>query len=164
MSILIPADGGQRLGRAGSGIIKIRGQQTNGRIGVVELALEVGRMIRPHQHDHDVWLHVLTGEVGVRVGDETVIATAWDWVLKPRDVPHAMWNAGSVEARVMEVFTPAGFEEFMWAVTEADQRGELDPEKFSQLCDVYGIQFFDDWPGEEGWLHRTKDKYALGAG
>lgn len=120
-------------------------------------------MIRPHIHDHDVWLQVLEGDVGVRVGNETVVAKPGSWVIKPRHVMHAMWNAGSVEARVMEVFTPAGFEEFMREVSEARSQNGLTDERFVELCAKYGIEFFDDWTGDEGWVERTREKFNLDA-
>jgi quercetin dioxygenase-like cupin family protein len=165
VSILIPPDGGDFLQRGPQGaVIKIDGSQTAGNLGVIEQPLEVGAMIRPHIHDHDVWLQVLEGEVGVRVGNETVIAKPRSWVLKPRNIMHAMWNAGSAEARVMEAFTPAGFEEFMREVAQAKSMNDLTDERFSQLCGQYGIQFFDDWTGDEGWMERTKKKYGVDAG
>lgn len=164
MSILVPSGGGHFFGSdPRGGVIKIRGSQTEGRIGVIEQPLEVGAIIRPHIHDHDVWLQVLEGAVGVRVGGETVIAAPGSWVLKPRNVMHAMWNAEPAEARVMEIFTPAGFEEFMREASDATSRNTLTEERFSELCSQYGIQFFDDWTGEEGWMERTKKRYGLNA-
>lgn len=164
--IHVPPEGGHFFfdSEPQQGVIKIRGSQTDGRIGVIEQPLEVGAMIRPHIHDHDVWLQVLEGEVGVRVGDETVVAKAGSWVLKPRDVMHAMWNTGSSEARVMEVFTPAGFEEFMREVSDARRQGTLSDERFTDLCAQYGIRFFDDWTGDEGWVQRTREKFNLAPG
>lgn len=165
MGILIPPEGGHFFfdSEPGRGVIKIRGSQTEGRIAVIEQPLGAEEMIRPHIHDHDVWLQVLAGAVGIRVGDETVVAEPGSWVLKPRHVMHAMWNAGSSEARVMEVFTPAGFEEFIREVAEARTRDTLTEARFAELCMQYGIQFFDDWSGDEGWLERTRERFGLDA-
>jgi uncharacterized cupin superfamily protein len=63
-------------------------------------------------HENDVWLHVLEGEMHARVGNEIVKATAGCWVMKPRLIPHTMWNAGSKPARITELYTPGGFEHF----------------------------------------------------
>ena len=162
MTLLISPKGGHFFNDdPNAGVIKIAGSQTEGRIAVIEQPLPVGDMIRPHIHDHDVWLQVLKGEVGIRVGDETVVATAGSWALKPRGVMHSMWNAGSVEARVMEIFTPAGFEEFMRRVAEAKALGD---DEFARLCRRYGIEFFEDWTGDEGWVERIKKEYSLRAG
>jgi uncharacterized cupin superfamily protein len=69
-----------------------------------------GRVIAPHTHQNDVWVHVLTGEIGVLVGEQTVSAASGAWALKPRDVVHAMWNAEASPARIIEVLTPGGTE------------------------------------------------------
>jgi|SRR4029453_10561134 hypothetical protein len=47
-----------------------------------------------------------------RVGDEVVRATPGCRVLKPRRIPHTMWNAGPEPARLIELYTPGGFELF----------------------------------------------------
>jgi glyoxylate utilization-related uncharacterized protein len=60
---------------------------------------------------------VLSGEVGVLVGDAIATASAGQWALKPRDVEHAMWNAATTPARIMEVLTPAGSERWFEDVT-----------------------------------------------
>jgi quercetin dioxygenase-like cupin family protein len=54
---------------------------------------------RPHTHRNDVWVQVLEGEVGVLVHDEVAHVAAGQWALKPRDVPHAMWNPSDTPAR-----------------------------------------------------------------
>ena len=32
--------------------------------------------------------------------------------MKPRGIPHTMWNAGTEPARLIEVYAPGGFELF----------------------------------------------------
>jgi hypothetical protein len=67
--------------------------------------------LRPSAHPrNDVWVYVLTGEVGVLVGEEIAIAGPGEWALKPRDVLHAMWNSATEAARIIEVLTPGGSE------------------------------------------------------
>jgi mannose-6-phosphate isomerase-like protein (cupin superfamily) len=36
-----------------------------------------------------------------------------DFVLKPRGVAHAFWNGGDVPARMLELISPAGFENYL---------------------------------------------------
>ena len=76
-------------------IIKLYGEETNGVISIIEQPFEAGLLLPPHVHENDVWLYVLEGEMHARVGDEVVKATPGSWVLKPRRIPHTMWNAGS---------------------------------------------------------------------
>ena len=66
-----------------------------------------------HTHTHeDEYSYVLEGSVGVQVGDEVRVAKPGDLVFKPRGVPHAFWNAGDTEARVLEIISPAPFSQF----------------------------------------------------
>jgi hypothetical protein len=55
---------------------------------------------------------VLAGAVGARVGDRVVEAAAGASLVKPRGIPHAMWNAGAEPARVLQVLSPAGLEDY----------------------------------------------------
>jgi quercetin dioxygenase-like cupin family protein len=75
-------------------LIKLYGEETNGAISIIEQPFEPGFLLPPHVHNNDVWLYVLEGEMHARVGDEVVRATPGCWVLKPRRIPHTMWNAG----------------------------------------------------------------------
>ena len=75
-------------------LIKLYGEETNGAISIIEQPFEPGLLLPPHLHQNDVWLSILEGAMPARVGDEVVTATPGCWVLKPRRIPHTMWNAG----------------------------------------------------------------------
>jgi uncharacterized cupin superfamily protein len=70
---------------------------------------------------------VLEGRFGVQLGDEVLEAGPGDLVFKPRGVPHAFWNAGDEPARLLELISPAGFENYfrelapLLAAPERDQ-------------------------------------------
>jgi quercetin dioxygenase-like cupin family protein len=38
-------------------------------MGVIEETVPPGKLIAPHTHQNDVWAYVLSGEIGVLVGD-----------------------------------------------------------------------------------------------
>jgi quercetin dioxygenase-like cupin family protein len=80
-------------------IIKLYSEETNGAISIIEQQFEPGFLLPPHVHQNDVWLYILEGTMHARVGDEVVEATPGCWVLKPRLIPHTMWNAGPKPAR-----------------------------------------------------------------
>ncbi len=75
-------------------LIKLYSEETNGAVAIIEQPFEPGLLLPPHVHQNDVWLYILEGEMHARVGDEVVKATPGCWVMKPRLVPHTMWNAG----------------------------------------------------------------------
>ena len=100
---------------------------------------------------------VLEGEVGMQLGDETLVARVGDLVLKPRGVPHAFWNATDRPARLLEVVTPGGFEGYFerladvlrpgvppdmaaLATIAADYWLDVDPTSVPRLAQAHGLQ------------------------
>ena len=73
--------------------VTVRGSDTNGVMASIEETIQPKALVSLHTHANDVWVYVLDGEIGVLVGDEVNTARAGEWALKPRGVPHAMWNA-----------------------------------------------------------------------
>ena len=132
----------------------VRGDHTGGVLASIEETLQPGAFVTPHTHANDVWVYVLSGTVGVLVGDEIGEAGAGDWALKPRNVPHAMWNASHEPARLVEVLTPAGterwFEEI--AALDATDRAAVD-----EACQRHGITFQRASP----WTARIRERYGL---
>jgi mannose-6-phosphate isomerase-like protein (cupin superfamily) len=76
---------------------------------LVEWTAEVGpHWIAPlhvHHSDDEAW-YVLDGELGFRLGEEEVTATAGSAVVARRGTPHTYWNAGATEARYVLVMSP----------------------------------------------------------
>jgi hypothetical protein len=66
------------------------------------------------------------------------------YLVKPRGVPHAMWNAGSMPAKVAEILNPAGLEEYFEKLAPilAEHRPAAE---YYQLAEDYGITIRDDW-------------------
>jgi quercetin dioxygenase-like cupin family protein len=126
-------------------VIKVYCEETNGAVGIIEQSFEPGLLLPPHVHENDVWLYILEGEMHVRVSDEVVKATPGCWVLKPRRIPHAMWNAGPESVRIIEVYTPGGFELFFKDFGERLRKGPIGLEELNRLGEPHGIRFFDDW-------------------
>lgn len=154
MSFLIGPGGGHRLGGSFDVVVRVRGEQTGGVMAVIEETIPPGELITPHTHQNDVWVHVLTGEIGVLVGEETASAGPGAWALKPRNVLHSMWNSAAVPARIIEVLTPGGSERW-FEETAALEPG--DTEGFRASCQRHGIEFFPDSP----WLPKLQDRYRL---
>ena len=126
-------------------LIKLYGEDTNGIISIIEQPFEPGLLLPPHVHQNDVWLYVLEGEMHARVGDDVVKATPGSWVLKPRQIPHTMWNSGTEPARIIELYTPGGFELFFKDFGERLRRGPIGLDELNRLGGPHGIRFFADW-------------------
>jgi len=142
---LIAADEGDDVDGV---VVKLYGAETGGAISIIEQLFGPGLLLPPHVHENDVWLYVVEGEMHARVGDEVVAATPGCWVLKPRRVPHTMWNAGTEAARIIELYTPGGFELFFRDFGERLRHGPIGWDELNRLGEPHGIRFFDDWVAE----------------
>jgi len=87
---------------------------------------------------------VLSGTVGVRIGDQVQEAGPGSYLVKPRGVPHAMWNATGDPAKVAEILSPGGLEGYFEELAPilADHRT---PPEYYQLAENYGISIQDEW-------------------
>ena len=94
-----------------------------------------------HTHEReDEYSFVLAGRLGAQIGDEVVEAGPGELVLKPRGIPHAFWNPGDEETRVLEVISPAGFEQYFADVApELARRGEPDVQALAEIRARYGL-------------------------
>jgi quercetin dioxygenase-like cupin family protein len=92
----------------------LRGGETGGRFALLEHTIPPRALAAPmHTHEReDEFSLVLEGRVGAQVGDEVLVAGPGELIRKPRGVPHAFWNAGDEEARLLELISPAGFEAY----------------------------------------------------
>jgi quercetin dioxygenase-like cupin family protein len=123
----------------------IDGAVTDGTFALVEHPIEPRVLAAPmHTHRHeDEYTYVLEGEVGVQIGDEVRIARPGDLVFKPRNVPHAFWNAGDVPARALEIISPAGFERYFREIAPLlppVHDGPLDAEALAAVMAKYGLE------------------------
>lgn len=135
--------------------VVIRGEQTGGVMSAIEQTLVGKAFITPHTHANDVWVLVQTGVIGALVGEEVSEATAGQWILKPRDVQHAMWNPSDEPSRIIEVLTPAGTEKWF---EELAQIAPGDAAAFADSCRRYGLVFHSDSP----WTERLRTQFGLG--
>jgi quercetin dioxygenase-like cupin family protein len=110
----------------------------------------LGSPVHTHTRE-DEWSYVLSGAVGVQIGDETFTAAPGDLVLKPRNVPHAFWNPADEPARLLEVITPGGFENY-FAELGAALAGGLDPARVVAIAERFGLVLD---PGSIPQLART---------
>jgi hypothetical protein len=67
-----------------------------------------------------------------------------------------MWNAGQTPARMIEVISPAGFEELFRAVVGLNERGEAEMAKIVELANSYEVPL-----AEPAWLADVIARYGL---
>jgi hypothetical protein len=67
-----------------------------------------------------------------------------------------MWNAGSTPARMIEVISPAGFEDFFRGLVDMADAGPPDMERVAELAMTYELPF-----AEPEWLPDIIARYNL---
>lgn len=147
-TITIGADEGERVDLGGLGIVwKIEGAASEGRFSVVHHPLAPRALAAPlHRHTReDEYSYVLTGTLGALLGDDVVTAEPGTWVFKPRNQWHTFWNAGDTPCEIIEIISPAGFENFFHELAEV-YAGDGGPDlgRFADLCSRYGLEMNPD--------------------
>jgi mannose-6-phosphate isomerase-like protein (cupin superfamily) len=121
----------------------VRGEETEGRFAVVEHDLPPLTLGAPtHTHEReDEYSYVLTGRLGVQIGDEVRTAGPGELVTKPRGIPHAFWNPGEEELRFVELISPAGFERYFEELAPLlpPHRPEPDVEALGAVRERYAL-------------------------
>jgi mannose-6-phosphate isomerase-like protein (cupin superfamily) len=111
---LLPTDG-DRADFPGLGTRYIvPSDQTDGRFALLEHTIPPRGLAAPvHTHrNEDEYSYVLSGRMGAMIGDDVVEAGPGELVIKPRGIPHAFWNAGDEEVRLLELISPGGFDRY----------------------------------------------------
>ena len=107
--------------------IKSSGETTGGRVAVTENWAPRGHGSPLHvHHNEDEWFYVLSGELTFWADGQVITATDGSFVYGPRDVPHT-FTVTSEEARFLLVIEPAGFENFLRALSEPAESLTLPP-------------------------------------
>ncbi len=158
VKVVQPGEG--RASDLGNGIgvvFKLDGRDTGGALSIVEHPFAVGALVPPHIHHlEDEFSIVLEGEIGFRSEDQEVVLGAGGYIVKPRGEVHAMWNAGSTPARMIEVISPSGFEEFFREFAAMTAAGAPDPEAIAEMAGRYQLPF-----ARPEWLPDVIQRYGL---
>ena len=136
------------------------GDRTGGGFSLVEHPMPPRALAAPmHRHkNEDEYSYVTKGRVGAKLGDEVVFGEVGDLILKPRGQWHTFWNAGDEPATLLEIISPAGFEQYFAELSEVLSAGgprdpermaavmakyqlEVDPESVPGLCAEHGLTF-----------------------
>jgi quercetin dioxygenase-like cupin family protein/catechol 2,3-dioxygenase-like lactoylglutathione lyase family enzyme len=127
---------------------KVTSESSGGSLTVEEWGLPPGMMIPPHTHTReDECNFVLEGELTCDVGGEIVVAPKGSYVLKPRGVPHALYNAGPEPVRMLEILTPGGFEGYFdeyERIASSTMDGDERRKARAELGERYGVMWHDE--------------------
>ena len=125
---------------------KIDGPLTGDRFSIVHHPLAPHALAAPlhYHHNEDEYSYVIKGKLGALLGDDVVTAEPGTWVLKPRGQWHTFWNAGDEPCLIIEVISPAGFENYFREVAAA--WGDMG--RFAEINKKYALDMdFNSVPG-----------------
>jgi quercetin dioxygenase-like cupin family protein len=127
----------------------IDGDATGGAFSLVEHPLPpraLGAPVHTHRNE-DEYSYVLEGRVGVQLGGDVIEAGPGNLVFKPRGVAHAFWNAGDEQARLLEIISPAGFENYFRELAPLLAATERDDAAIGDVVSRYELDIdFDSIP------------------
>jgi mannose-6-phosphate isomerase-like protein (cupin superfamily) len=124
----------------------IDGPEAEQRFSLVEHPMSPRALAAPlHRHTReDEYSFVLEGRMGALLGDDVVEAGPGDLVHKPRNQWHTFWNAGDEPCRILEIISPAGFEDFFKELSDMGGALQADPEELARLNERYGLEMIGD--------------------
>ena len=158
---MIPLGTGDKFDFGGFGVDwKIDGDLTERRFSVVHHPIAPRTLAAPlhRHHREDEYSYVISGKLGALLGDDVVIAEPGAWVFKRREQWHTFWNAGDSPCEIIEIISPAGFENYfremraIWPDTTKlgaiAQKYALDVkiESIPTLCSRFGLRPRTDAP------------------
>ncbi len=150
---------GKAVWMGGIGVVfKLFGKDTGGAFSIVEHPIRPKTLVPPHMHaDEDEFSFVVKGKVGVRIGDQIAIAGPGSYILKPRNIPHTFWNPGKTMARLVEIISPPGFENFFDEASNLFRAAPPDLEKVKELAARYHANLgWDEWIPELARNYKLK--------
>jgi quercetin dioxygenase-like cupin family protein len=124
---------------------------SEGSVSMLEVTVPPRTLIKPHTHTReDEYSLILSGVVGARLGDDTTEEIpAGSWLVKPRSVPHAMWNVTDEPARILEVVLPGGIERYFEQIAPVlREHGPEWTKRYDALAEEFGLTILDDWSNE----------------
>jgi mannose-6-phosphate isomerase-like protein (cupin superfamily) len=124
-------------------VVRATGDETDGAYDLVEVTIPPGPGVTPLHvhHDNDEAMHVIEGEVTVKMGEERHVLEAGAYAMAPHGLPHTYRNSGEDPARVLFTYTPGNHWRYL---KETGERGpvedESDIEELLPILKEYGIE------------------------
>ena len=126
-------------------------EQTGGAYTLFEQICPQGSGPTLHYHDQDEMFYIIEGEITVVENGQTIVGKAGSFVFVPRGSVHT-FRVDSETARVLNSYTPGGFERIIMALGEPAPERVLPPKgrpmrgdraKAMQLMEQIGMHIVD---------------------
>jgi quercetin dioxygenase-like cupin family protein len=136
------ADEGLRL-QSGPGrdlVFKLTGDDTRGALDyfIVQVAPHAGPPLHVHHHQEET-IHVLSGRLKVRIGDELHTLDPGGFAYLPAGLPHAFLNLTGEVAEIIVVYTPGGGHRFYEELGPATRTATPDRDEIAAIFARHGM-------------------------
>jgi quercetin dioxygenase-like cupin family protein len=130
-------------------IVHVSGKETDGRFCLVEFLMPPDDMTPLHVHQRDSQTtYVLEGEVTIYLPGSSNVLHAGECIHQPAGVPQTERVTSAEAARVLDINSPAGFDEFIAAAGRAAESLTLPPsaesppdlERLTRAAAAHGIE------------------------
>lgn len=129
---------------------KVAGADTNGRFSLIQLVQPQNSGPALHIHpEQNEWFFVISGAIGVKLGEEKIVLKAGDSLMAPKGVPHAYVTLGAQDAHLLFFFDPAGDMEGHFAALARLKRlanGQADPGERAKAFADHGMRMIGPPP------------------
>ncbi len=131
-------------------LILATGETTKGQYSLMEQLCPVNSGPPPHTHTQREMFYILDGEITFLVGDRTITAGAGSFVSVPPDTVHS-FRVDSETARILNSYTPAGFERLIIETSRPAEARTLPPNGLPQTVDMETLRRVSEEVGM-AWL------------
>lgn len=144
VTIVPPGQGAVLSDRGAQVVVKASSQDTLVAFTMLEYTLPPGPSAPPlhlHRLTYEV-LHVLQGELTLRMGAQTQTVSAGSLAFVPLGVAHAFSNPSDAPVRFLCIMAPGGYEGYLQELARLQwERGALlPPEEAQELAERYDIE------------------------
>jgi quercetin dioxygenase-like cupin family protein len=118
-------------------IVLAEGKDTGGRFSMMDELMPKGSGPGPHKHTwSDESYYMLDGEITFLIGEEVKTARTGDYIVVPRDTPHA-FRVDSETARFLNGYTPASLEACVVEMALPTTKRVLPPKNASPTMEIF---------------------------
>ena len=123
---------------------KLGSEQTGGAFYVCEAVFgpESGSPLHIHHFEDEV-VHVLAGEIQIRLDQDRLHAPVGGIVHLPKKIPHALQNPLKTPLRIMVHAIPGGLEHYFDEVEASLQNGSFDADIHTEISKKYGLEWLE---------------------
>ena len=138
-------------------VVHATGEQTQGSYSMIEQWMPLGSGPPPHVHpyeDESFW--VIDGEMTVEVGGKTLVLGPGSLGHVPRNTVHSFKVTSKAVCRILNYYTPAGFEQCIIGSARPAERRELPPPGLDPLDSPQVARFFANY-----WVAQATIPWAI---